>query len=411
MDIIIKQLKPRLGRICRSILGFIARLSPIKTSRFGYPDKITESAPWLKKGGILPHYVSAVHILPEREIRPNRQPERVKDTDPLLLASNYLWKPKQRHVVTLQNARVCRALDIVGPDNAILWELSIRWNASPSKHPLLRYPVLPPKCHLAGKTLFLCVDSSDNYFHWILDLLPKLKVMEDSGIDILGFDHYLVYTLQKEFQRETLKSWGIPLERVVETLRHHNIETETLVVPSWADQSGFFDENDVKRVREVLLATVPEKTSTFPKRIFMGRRKTAGRRIINWQEISDILERNGFTAVELESLCFRDQMLIFHQAQAVVGIHGAGLTNLLFCKTGTKVLELVNPNWSHWMYWNLASSLHLDYHYLFGEVELFDKNTYNDTEANRRIQDFRIDIQAFESVLKSWNKRLCQTTH
>ena len=229
-------------------------------------------------------------------------------------------------------------------------------------------------------------------------------------MDILGFDHYLVYTLQKEFQRETLKRWGIPLERVVETLRHQNIETETLVVPSWADQSGFFDENDVQRAREVLLTTVHKKPNSFPKRFFIDRSKAPGRRIKNWQEISEVLEKNGFSIVELESFCFSDQTQLFHNADAVVGMHGAGLTNLLFCHAGTKVLELVSPNWSHWIYWNLASSLHLNYHYLFGIPELLDEKFCRSNEAKRRLQDLEIDAQAVDAVLKAWNKSLGYTS-
>ena len=37
---------------------------------------------------------------------------------------------------------------------------------------------------------------------------------------------------------------------------------------------------------------------------------------------------------------FIDQVKIFNSAKLIVAMHGAGLTNLLFCKSNTKVIEI-----------------------------------------------------------------------
>ena len=37
---------------------------------------------------------------------------------------------------------------------------------------------------------------------------------------------------------------------------------------------------------------------------------------------------------------FIDQVKIFNSAKLIVAMHGAGLTNLLFCKNKTKVIEI-----------------------------------------------------------------------
>ena len=36
-----------------------------------------------------------------------------------------------------------------------------------------------------------------------------------------------------------------------------------------------------------------------------------------------------------------DQILLFQSAEFIIGPHGAGLANLLFCEPGTKVIELM----------------------------------------------------------------------
>ena len=41
----------------------------------------------------------------------------------------------------------------------------------------------------------------------------------------------------------------------------------------------------------------------------------------------------------MSKLNFEDQIYIFNNAKIVISPHGAGLTNLIFCKKGTKILE------------------------------------------------------------------------
>jgi capsular polysaccharide biosynthesis protein len=400
-----KYIKRKMVCFYRELVGGLARRSPIKTSRFGYPDKIIEKAHWLSPAGVhdLPSYVKSVQILPERETRCVALPKRIKATDPLLWQAHYRWKPNQRHVVTLEKASVCRSLSIVTSDHTVLWELSHLWNVDPARHPLIRYPVLPAPRRLAGRTLFLSADMSDNYFHWMLDLLPKLTVIEEAGIDLSGFDHYIVCSLDKEFQRETLRRWGIPLEKVLESSNAGNrIEADVLVIPSWADQSSYYAESDMTRMKEVLLPAPSVQDGRFPKRFFISRRKDRARKIANERDFSKVLNEHGLASVELESLTFGEQARLFDQAEVVVGMHGAGLTNLLFCRPGTKVLELVNPNWPLWMYWNLAASRRLDYHYLLGKPVGFKRELFQEPEAEQRLQDLEIDTGAVDRALGSW---------
>lgn len=48
--------------------------------------------------------------------------------------------------------------------------------------------------------------------------------------------------------------------------------------------------------------------------------------------------------VELETMSFSDQVQLFAKARIVVGIHGAGLANIVFCRPGTVLVE-VDPEW------------------------------------------------------------------
>jgi hypothetical protein len=389
------RIKRKLSHLYRKVIGGIARHSPIKIAGFGYPNRILEKAAWLSEptAAGLPAYVRSVQILPEREIRQVPAPRRIKSTDPLLWEWTQNWKPRTRYVVTLDKARV-NSNAIIAPDHTILWELSFLWNMEPARHPLLHYPVLPPATHLAGRSLFLGVDTADNYFHWQLDLLPKFKVLKDAGIDYLGFDYYLVNSQKYEFQQESLRRLGIPAAKIVSTSQVRHILTDTLVAPSWADQSGIFDPADVDWLRSQLMAPEHNGKTPFPKRIFISRQKTRGRNVRNFEALQPLLKKHKIEIVELEPLRFSQQIQLFNGAEMVIGAHGAGLTNLLFCRSGTRVLELVSPHFAHQMYYYLAAVRGLDHRYLVGQVEPGEEPIF---------QDLTVDVDEISRTLDAWS--------
>ena len=50
--------------------------------------------------------------------------------------------------------------------------------------------------------------------------------------------------------------------------------------------------------------------------------------------------KNNFIFVKLHETNFREQVNLFHNAECIVGLHGAGFVNVVFCKPGTKIIEL-----------------------------------------------------------------------
>jgi capsular polysaccharide biosynthesis protein len=58
----------------------------------------------------------------------------------------------------------------------------------------------------------------------------------------------------------------------------------------------------------------------------------------------------------------RQQMRVFGEASHVVGVHGAGLTNVLFCAPGTRVLEILPALCAAPSYWVLSTQIGHRYH-------------------------------------------------
>ena len=62
-------------------------------------------------------------------------------------------------------------------------------------------------------------------------------------------------------------------------------------------------------------------------------------KFINNKEIINFLKRKNFKILELSKYNFRDQVSIFNNAKIILAPHGAGLTNIIFCKRKTKIIE------------------------------------------------------------------------
>ena len=63
----------------------------------------------------------------------------------------------------------------------------------------------------------------------------------------------------------------------------------------------------------------------------------------------------------LSNLDFKDQISIFNNAEIIVGPHGAGFANLVFCKNNTKVIELKPDNHPNKVYERISSINKLNY--------------------------------------------------
>ncbi len=77
-----------------------------------------------------------------------------------------------------------------------------------------------------------------------------------------------------------------------------------------------------------------------PRRILISREGSLFRRCENEAAIADIAVRHGFVPVRLEDLTFDAQVDLFSGAEIVMGVHGAGFTNMLFAPAGALLIEL-----------------------------------------------------------------------
>ncbi|RQH33767.1 DUF563 domain-containing protein [Okeania hirsuta] len=271
--------------------------------------------------------------------------------------------------------RLCYAIAIMTPDNYLLADISREYpsplpgctNHDPSKHRIFGLEELPSLEKIHGKVAVLSVLSGNVYFHWIVDLLPRIEILRQ-GIKLEEIDWFLVNNYQQPFQRETLKILGIPQEKILASDRHPYIQAEELVVPSYPSYLGWLQPWGVKFLREAFLEERIIKKSGLPERIYISRSNARYRRVMNEPEVVEILSKFGFTCITPESMSLESQIATFAHAKIIVAPHGSGLTNIVFCNPETKVIELFSPNYLRYYYWHISQLLGLEHYFLVGEA-------------------------------------------
>ena len=130
------------------------------------------------------------------------------------------------------------------------------------------------------------------------------------------------------------------------------------------------------------------------RKIVVLRPGATSRKLVNSDEL--LLKLKGWETVVLEKLSIKDQMKTFAEASHVLAAHGAGLTNLLWCQPGTKVIEIQDTKMIHKKVYPILS------HHLGLKHELYLADTVpikledgKKPKGIKRISDlinFKIDI-------------------
>ena len=99
------------------------------------------------------------------------------------------------------------------------------------------------------------------------------------------------------------------------------------------------------------------------------------RSISNESEVKKYLLNNNFISVKLHDINFIDQVNLFNNAECVVGLHGGGFANIVFCKPGTKIVELRSIQAGPPIE-NLAKKNNLNYNSITVESKKTEKYNY-----------------------------------
>jgi len=226
-------------------------------------------------------------------------------------------------------------------DGRVIDPLSVGMTLPMDRWLLKRQRFFPRVRRVPGRVVSLATDGHNNFYHWMLDLLPKLFIALAVGMRegpfYLGDSH--------PFQRETVELFGIPPDRIFDCNTVPFLQAEQLVVPflGAAHPPNVFSAAKCRLLAEVFAPLIAQKNSRakFPPRFVVSRARTRSRRVVKEGELLARLEPLGFRTVFLEDFSLLEQMTLFAHAEAIVASTGAGLINLIHARPGTAVAILM----------------------------------------------------------------------
>ncbi len=231
-----------------------------------------------------------------------------------------------------------------------------------------------------------------NYYHWLMQSLTKIEGLEyyqeQTGIK----PTLIIPSNPPSWKIESLRLLGYEPDNCIQWNRS-KLKVKRLVVPSFQHSASdqLVSPTACRWLRQRVFSNLPNvdsKQISCSSRIYISRPKTAGRRIINEDDVLEALIPFGFVAYTLENLSFSDQVKLFSQAEIVVSPHGAGLTNIIFAQNLT-VIELFGSFGIPTLFF-LAKALGFQYACLMSDHN--KRNQYSD-----KFNGIMMDIDKFQA--------------
>ncbi|MEG4440825.1 tetratricopeptide repeat protein [Microcoleus sp. AT9_B5] len=253
---------------------------------------------------------------------------------------------------------------------------------------------LPPAEHVDGNVAFLSARwGGAAYFHWMFDVITRFDLLQRSGL-IETIDKFVVNASDSSYQAETLEILGIPQAKILESRCILHITADKLIVPSISyDGSGAVSKWKCEYLRKTFLNKQQPSNTEYSERIYISRQEASYRRIVNDEEVIKYLEKFGFRSVKLETMSVEEQASCLAAAKVVVAPHGGGLTNLVFCSPGTKVIEIFSPLYVPYCYWMISNLCGLEHYYLLGDL------VEDGTPTKALHKDMRLDLNSLEKLI------------
>jgi capsular polysaccharide biosynthesis protein len=238
-----------------------------------------------------------------------------------------------------------------------------------------------------GEHLLIANSDQPNFGHYMLDIVPLVHL----GVQMRA--PMLTWTL-RPWQRALIARLGPPpglireisprpvfLEHAIVSNRHNGLSCQN-AHPQHKEAFALIRDNVGKHA--------PPAQS--PKRVLLCRGMRNSRNIRNRKEMIEALGNLGFAAIQPEKLSFDEQVMLFAGADVIVAEFGAAMANSVFCRPGTKIVEIIaegqHDPWSS----HLCAMLDLEY------VVLFQKQSEHDLIAKpRHVKDsefaYSVDVE------------------
>lgn len=262
---------------------------------------------------------------------------------------------------------------VISKANNLVEQVSFQWandEVLTAKHNILFKENIfsTPKKYVGNVFSMLAGGGAINYYyHWLFDAIPKISLLKQAGL-FDQIDYFLVPNYVYRYQKEYLDFFGIPPSKVINGEVEKHIQADMLYVASYVR----VDDHHPKWTLDFLYHSLIKQHDKPKrnKRLYIARGDAAvNRKVLNESELIEMLKGFNFEIHYLSGLSIVEQAELFNSAEMVVGAHGAGLSNIVFCEAGTKVLEFFPDNYVRHLFYDVCNKRGVSYDYVLCSSE------------------------------------------
>lgn len=222
--------------------------------------------------------------------------------------------------------------------------------------------------------------SGNNFFHFMFDIIPKIFILK-SKTNHSKIDFYYVSN-PKKWQIKIFDMIGIKYKNLLSSEKYNHIYAKKILA---VDHPWYYKgkvQTSVKNIPKwiiyLLRKNFLKKSSNIKcgKKIFLDRSSSEFNhcQIENFHIIKDLLKKNNFQIIKPEKISFRKQIHVFKNASIIMGAHGASFTNIIYCKTATKIIEIMPFDHPNKKCQTISKFLKFKYFRIKTKKNNFDKN-------------------------------------
>lgn len=242
---------------------------------------------------------------------------------------------------------------------------------------------------------------ASGYYHWLTEALPRALVLKDqfpNAVPLLPIDIYGDFL-------SSLKALGF--EEVISYPDGQAADCDRIIITECPNFFGTTSPILLRRVREEIFRSHGIGAMRASEIVYVSRAKARGRRLLNEKCIVALIDCYGGRVVKFEDYSFEDQVNIMSSCKIFVGMHGAGLSNMMFMPPGGVVIELVarrhglfdyrkigNSFRHQACYWRLAEAMGHSHDFILGEASV---SRFSRTD----MADISIDVLQLEKKIVS----------
>tara|TARA_B100000575_G_scaffold292940_1_gene302782 strand:- start:2024 stop:3052 length:1029 start_codon:yes stop_codon:yes gene_type:complete len=172
---------------------------------------------------------------------------------------------------------------------------------------------------------------ADNYYSNLIQFLPRIFFNKENNIKIAI--HRNLSNKFRSFINEINIKKEISYTFVYLDDGFYNFKQS--LIPQ------FFETKKSINILKNLI--IPDKKSNFDKKIYVTREDSYYRKILNEFDIIKLVRSKGYKVINPRLYSINEQINIFSNAEKIISPHGSNLSNIIFCKPDTKILELSPP--------------------------------------------------------------------